>query len=97
MNELNKIVIRIVNENLKNTYLDKVNLDENIVFREITLQQENDDLTQFGIDSITFIHIIIALEEELGIEIPDDFLLLPKLNTIKKMVKVLSFLLKTIS
>lgn len=97
MNELNKIVIRIVNENLKNTYLDKVNLDEDIVFREITLQQENDDLTQFGIDSITFIHIIIALEEELGIEIPDDFLLLPKLNTIKKMVKVLSFLLKTIS
>lgn len=36
--------------------------------------EENDDLLQFGIDSISFIKIIVAIEDEFKIEFEDDHL-----------------------
>ena len=45
-----------------------------------------DDL---GMDSITFVQIIVALEEEFECEIPDSKLLITEMNTIQKIVEVL--------
>lgn len=69
--------------------------NDNIEKTEITLAQTSDDLTQLGMDSITFIRIIVALEEEFDIEIPDENLLMPELNTILKMVNVVTAVLNT--
>ena len=41
-------------------------------------------------DSIAFIHIVVALEEEFDIEIPDEYLLLTEMNTISKIAEVIS-------
>ena len=43
-------------------------------------------------DSIAFIHIIEALEEEFECEIPDDKLLINEMDTVKKIIDVLQTL-----
>lgn len=55
---------------------------------ELSSEQINVDLTSLGMDSIAFIHIIVALEENFDIEIPDDKLLLTEMNTVKKIYDV---------
>lgn len=40
-------------------------------------------------DSITFICIVVALEEIFNIEIPDEFLLITEMNTVEKMSNVI--------
>lgn len=77
-----------MNEIVVNKIIEIVN--ENIDKLKITSDQINDDLTQLGMDSITFIRIIVALEEEYGVEIPDEYLSMTELNTILKMACVLS-------
>ena len=52
-----------------------------------------DDLSAIGLDSITFIRVIVALEEAFDVEIPDEYLLLTEMNTVSKMKDVLSALL----
>ena len=69
-------VLKVLNANLENT--------------EITFEQTEDDLSTLGMDSITFIRIIVALEEAFDIEIPDEKLLLSEMNTISKMMAVIS-------
>lgn len=76
MNETYERIIEIVNSNIENS--------------DLTLEQTNEDLSRLGMDSITFIRIIVALEEEFGIEIPDEYLLMTEMNTISKMADVLS-------
>lgn len=72
-------VLKVLNANLENT--------------EITFEQTEDDLSALGMDSITFIRTIVALEEEFDIEIPDEYLLLTEMNTISKMTDVISAVL----
>ena len=72
-------VLKVLNANLENT--------------EITFEQTEDDLSALGMDSITFIRIIVALEEAFDIEIPDEKLLLTEMNTISKMTEVISAVL----
>ena len=72
-------VLKVLNTNLENT--------------EITFEQTEDDLSALGMDSITFIRTIVALEEEFDIEIPDEYLLLTEMNTISKMTDVISAVL----
>lgn len=72
-------VLQILNTNLENT--------------EITFEQTEDDLSTLGMDSITFIRVVVALEEEFDIEIPDEKLLLTEMNTISKMTEVISAVL----
>lgn len=72
-------VLKVLNANLENT--------------EITFEQTEDDLSALGVDSITFIRIIVALEEAFDIEIPDEKLLLIEMNTISKMTEVISAVL----
>jgi acyl carrier protein len=69
-------IIEIVNSNI-----DKVTL---------TLDQVEVDLSQHGMDSITFIKIVVALEEVFDIEVPDEKLLITEMGTINKMVDVVS-------
>ena len=69
-------------------------LNANLESKEITFEQIEDDLSDLGMDSITFIRIIVALEEAFDIEIPDEKLLLTEMNTISKVVKVISAVLE---
>ena len=56
---------------------------------ELTRDMADSDLTEFGMDSITFIRVIVALEEAFECEIPDSKLLVSEMNTVNKMLKVL--------
>lgn len=68
-------VIKIINDNIENEEISFENIDKN--------------LTDMGIDSIAFIQIIVALEEEFECEFPDSKLLMSELNTIQKITDVL--------
>lgn len=65
-------------------------LNANLEGRGITAQQADEDLTALGLDSIAFIRVVIGLEDGLGIEIPDEHLLLSEMNTISKIASVVS-------
>ena len=55
----------------------------------ITSEQYNEDLNQLGMDSLKFIQIVVAFEEEFECEIPDAKLILSEMDTINKMYSVL--------
>lgn len=67
-------------------------INEKISTCEISLNQTEDDLCLLGMDSIAFIHIIVALEEQMDIEIPDEYLIINEMNTIQKILNVVSLL-----
>ena len=69
-------IIEIININIENA--------------EISIEQSEDDLLTLGMDSITFIRIIVSLEEEFECEVPDSKLLLTEMNTVNKMYEVLT-------
>ncbi len=52
-----------------------------------------DDLATLGLTSIGFIQVIVQIEEEFQITIPDEFLLLSKLNTVNKIASIVLSLL----
>ena len=68
-------VIDIINENIENCKINADKLD--------------DDLSELGMDSMTFIKIIVDLEEEFDCEIPDSKLLFSEMNTVNKIIHVL--------
>lgn len=70
-----KSIIEVVNDNIENTVLN--------------IAQADDDLSQLGMDSITFIRIIVALEETFEIEVPDEKLLITEMGTLNKMLLVI--------
>ena len=59
---------------------------------EITTEQLEENLSDLGMDSITFIQIIVALEEKFECEIPDEKLLITEMDTVQKMIDVLQTL-----
>ena len=69
-------IIKIININMEKS--------------EITIEQAEDDLSTLGMDSITFIRIIVSFEEEFECEVPDSKLLLTEMNTVNKMYEVLT-------
>lgn len=69
-------------------------INSNIENAEISLEQVDDDLLQLGMTSIIFITSIIAMEDAFGIEVPDEYLLFYKMNTISKMTKVIEKVLQ---
>ena len=79
--EISKIV-EIIQSNLENMLISQ--------------NQYNDDLTTLGMDSITFIHIIVELEENFDCEIPDSKLLISEMNTINKIAVVLEEAISTL-
>lgn len=58
----------------------------------LDIQNINDDLETIGIDSLSFIQIIVAIEDEFECEIPDSKLIVNELNTIKKIYSIISAL-----
>ena len=68
-------VIEILNANIKNAKATEDKLDE--------------DLSELGMDSITFIKIIVASGEEFECEVPDSKLLIGEMNTANKIFQVL--------
>ena len=66
--------------------LEIINRSENM---EVSQEQLEDNLPELGMDSITFIQIVVALEEAFECEIPDEKLLITEMNTVQKMVDVL--------
>ena len=66
--------------------VDVINTSENL---KINVEQIEDDLTKLGMDSITFIQIIVGLEEVFECEIPDGKLLISEMRTIQMMFNVL--------
>ena len=75
INEIKEKILAIVNMSIENI--------------EIKLDQSDVDLSTIGMDSITFIRIIVAIEEVFSIEIPDEFLLITEMNTVEKMTNII--------
>lgn len=69
-------------------------LNANIENADLTLDQMELDLSAQGMDSIAFIHIIVILEEQFGIEFPDEKMIITEMNTVSKIVNVLSDVMK---
>ena len=59
---------------------------------EITTKQLEENLPDLGMDSVTFIQIIVALEEKFECEIHDEKLLITEMDTVQKMIDVLQTL-----
>ena len=56
---------------------------------EIDNNHLDDNLPELGMDSITFIQVIVALEEAFDCEIPDHKLLISEMDTARKMYATL--------
>lgn len=67
-------------------------VNEHITKNEITPDQVSEDLQLLGMDSITFIRIVVALEEALEIEVPDNYLLMNEMNSVDKILSVVNSL-----
>lgn len=63
-------------------------INDNLVDYTIGINNIDDDLTALGMDSIQFIKLIVTLEEEFEIEIPDEKLLISEMNTANKIINV---------
>ena len=60
-------------------------INQKLVDCPITEEDMELPLDKAGLDSIGFIHIIVAIEEEYECEIPDSKLILSELDTAKKI------------
>ena len=52
------------------------------------------DLTEFIVDSLQFVSVVINIEEELGVVLPDDFLLIDNFRSIIGLVNQLKELVE---
>ena len=52
----------------------------------------DDDLSRAGVNSLTFVDLIVRLEDVLGVCVPDDQLLFSEAGTIRKLCGVLAAL-----
>lgn len=87
MNEMTIRILDVVNKCINSKE------DEDMI--EIDNTQLDDDLVELGVDSITFIRIVVELEELFEIEIPDEKLLITEMGTIHKIVEVVVVLRDT--
>ncbi len=62
---------------------------------EVSTEQLDESLPDLGMDSISFIQIVVGLEETFDCEIPDSKLLISEMDTVQKMFDVLQELYKT--
>jgi acyl carrier protein len=52
------------------------------------------NLTEHGMDSMIFIQVVVDIEAQFGVEIPDNYLLTEKMNTIDKISDIVFELLE---
>ena len=60
---------------------------------DIDILEYVDLIDDLGMDSITFISIVVEVEAHFGIEVPDDMLLLENFRYLKNIVHTLSSIL----
>lgn len=78
-----------MNIELENKIIDIVSMGlENIDLNNISYDTE---LIPMGLSSISFIAIIVALEEELQITISNENLILSKMDTLNKIITVVEY------
>ena len=70
-------------ENIQEKILEIIN---DTIENGVSKNQVDDDLSQLGMDSLKFISIVVTLEENFDIEVPDEYLLMTEMNTVRKMV-----------
>lgn len=75
-------------DSLKELVMQKIN--EVLPEAQLDITQSNENLQLRGMNSIEFIKIILSLEEELKMEIPDEYFLITEMNTVDKICNVLS-------
>ena len=68
-------LIEVLSSVISDIYFDEISYDE--------------DLSVMGMDSMEFVTIVVALEEEFDCEIPDEKLLISELNTVNKIYEVI--------
>ena len=76
MDEITHVIIEIINGLLGDNSISEF--------------QKDDNLADIGLDSIQFIQLVVSLEEKFGCEIPDSKLILSEMDTVNKIVSVLS-------
>ena len=67
----------------------------NHLLEQIKTDNQDDDLTQYGMDSIIFIKIVVDLEDALQFELPDEKLLISEMDTMNKIICVIDTCLKS--
>ena len=72
-------------------------INSNIEQANIAVEQDDEDLSLLGMDSLSFIKIIVAMEETFKIEVPAEKLLITEMGTLNKMIDVVSTALKITS
>lgn len=71
--------------------LHVINESENI---HVSIEQVEENLTNLGMDSISFIKTVVGLEEVFECEIPDSKLFITEMDTVQKIFDVLQELYK---
>ena len=79
---------------MKNEYVEKIAIIIDSIVEKININTlgPDDDLQQMGMDSISFIRIIVTIEEDFEIEFPDDYLLMDNMNTLNKITDIVMML-----
>ncbi len=82
---------------MKKGYIEKVVsiVNEAIEEVDVTLAMCDEELQLIGLDSISFIRMIVMLEDEFCIEFPDEVLYMENLNTINRIINVMEPLLES--
>lgn len=91
--KVRKKVIDIIIKNIQESQIQKNEINpesnEDVVI-DISQVSDNQDLTELYMDSLTFIRIVVDIENEFNIEIPDESLLITEMNTVSKIIDVVS-------
>ena len=66
--------------------INVINKSENL---KLSASQSEDNLSELGMDSISFIQVIVQIEETFECEIPDSKLLIAEMNTLNKILNAL--------
>lgn len=60
-------------------------LEENVLISD----DYDRHISEYGIDSITFIWLVIKLEDEFNITVADEYLILSRMNTVNQICQIL--------
>lgn len=69
-------------------------VQECLKYEKISQDQYQTDLREFGMNSFSFVSLIITLEEIYNIEFPDSVLFISEMNTIDNIYTIIDELIK---
>lgn len=77
-----------MNDITREKILEIINVNIESKKVEITEEMLDVDLNELGLDSLSFVKIIVDLEDNFEIEIPDEKLIISEMNTVNKIIEV---------